>query len=136
MTRFLATIALVPLLWGCGETAPGSAPTGGSPQAGSLAADGKPSAGNYRATDAEGDMLYEELRPDGTYRFTTRNGVTLEEGRWEQKSPALLCFTANRETADEVCYREEIGPDGVWRSTDPNTGAISEIVRLEQPEEP
>jgi len=134
MKRFSVIVAVVVALCGCGDGA--NEPAADAPKSATLAADGKPSAGHYRATDAEGDVLFEQLRPDGTYRFADRSGVTLEEGRWEQKSPALLCFTADRETADEICYREEIGPDGVWRSTDPNTGAIAEIERVEIPAQP
>ena len=131
MKRFSGIMGVLLALCGCGEGAADRAAD--APSSATLAADGKPSAGHYRATDAEGEILFEQLRPDGTYRFANRSGVTLEEGRWEQRSPALLCFTADRETADEICYREEIGPDGVWRSTDPNTGAIVQIERVEEP---
>ena len=96
-----------------------------------LAADGNPAPGRYRAiSEDDGTLIYEELKPDGTYRFSDSAAISLEEGRWEQKSPETLCFTANRETANEVCYREEIGEDGVWRSTHPETGAVSRIERI------
>jgi hypothetical protein len=129
MKRFFGIMAILVGLGGCSDMA--TEPAADTPRSKTLAADGKPSAGYFRAIDAEGEVLFEQLRPDGTYRFANLQGVTLEEGRWEQKSPALLCFTANRETADEICYREEIGPDGIWRSVDTNTGAIARIERME-----
>ena len=95
-----------------------------------LAVDGKPAPGRYRAiSEEDGTLIYVELKPNGSYRLSTSAAVPLEEGRWEQNTQQLLCFTADRKTAEEVCYREKIGPDGVWRSTHPETDAVSRIER-------
>jgi len=96
-----------------------------------LAADGGPSVGQYRATDDSGMVLMEELRADGTYTFSGEGGVIIEEGRYDQKTPAQLCFTANADDAVEKCYDEEVGEDGIWRTTDPDTGVIAVVERLE-----
>ncbi len=94
------------------------------------AADGGPSAGLYHVTDENGAVLIEELRPDGTYAFRDEDGTVIEEGTYEQTSSAELCFTASPEGAPQMCYAEEIGEDGVWRSTDPVTGAVYVIERV------
>ena len=96
-----------------------------------MAADGGTPEGRYRAVDETGAVLIEELRPDGTYTFTDEEGTVLEEGDYVQKSSAELCFTALTEGAVEKCYAEEIGEDGVWRTTDPETGAVAVIERID-----
>ncbi|MEM1050654.1 MAG: hypothetical protein AAGI28_01030 [Pseudomonadota bacterium] len=101
------------------------------PPATSLAADGGPTEGRYRATDEDGLVLIEELRRDGSYSFSDKDGVVIEEGRYTQKSQAELCFTASAEGAAEKCYQEEFGQDGVWRSTDPETNAVAVIERID-----
>lgn len=105
------------------EVQPSPAPT---------AADGGPSAGLYRATDASGSVLIEELKPDGTYIFTNEARTVLEQGQWVQKSPAELCFTANTKAAPETCYREEVRPDGIWVSTRAGTQDTATIERIER----
>ena len=98
-----------------------------------LSADGNPPPGRYKAiSEDDGTLIYEELRPDGTYVLSNAGGVPLEEGRWTQRSPEALCLRADRETADEICYVEQVGEDGVWRSTHPQTGAVSRIERISE----
>lgn len=97
-----------------------------------IAADGNPSPGLYRATADDGSILIEELLEDGSYTFRDSEGTLLEAGQWKQKSPEELCFTADAEGADEVCYDEEMGEDGVWRSTDPKSGIVAIIERLQE----
>lgn len=98
----------------------------------SLAADGQPAEGFYRAVDETGFVLIEELRNDGTYVFTDADGKLIEEGTYVQKTPQLPCFTPKAEGAVEKCHLDEIGEDGVWRTTDPDTGIVSVIERIEQ----
>lgn len=98
-----------------------------------LAADGKPAPGRYRAVDETGFILIEELREDGTYLFTDANGNSIEEGTYVQKTPQLPCLTPKGEGAAEKCYLDEMGEDGVWRTTDPDTGVVAVIERIEQP---
>lgn len=98
----------------------------------SLAADGRPAEGFYRAVDETGLVLIEELRSDGTYVFTDADGELIEEGTYVQKTPQLPCFTPKAERAVEKCYMDEVGEDGVWRTTDPDTGIVSVIERIEQ----
>ena len=96
-----------------------------------VAADGAPSVGSYRAVDQNGSVLIEELLEDGTYVFADEAGSTIEEGNWTQKSPSELCFLANSDDADEICYLEEISDDGTWISTNSQTGETATIERLE-----
>ncbi|MEP3420433.1 MAG: hypothetical protein ABJN35_01750 [Erythrobacter sp.] len=96
-----------------------------------VAADGAPSVGSYRAVDQNGFVLIEELLEDGTYVFSDETGSTIEQGNWTQKSPSELCFLANSEGADEICYLEEISDDGIWLSTNSQTGETATIERLE-----
>lgn len=98
-----------------------------------LAADGKPAPGRYRAVDETGFVLIEELREDGTYLFTDGDGNLVEEGTYVQKTPQLPCFTPNTDRAVEKCYNDELGEDGVWRTTDPDTGVVAVIERVDQP---
>ena len=96
-----------------------------------MAADGAPPEGQYRAVSEDtGFVLLEELREDGTYAFTGTDGALIEEGSYEQKTPQELCFTPDADDAVEKCYAEEIGADGVWRTTDPDTGEVSVVERL------
>ncbi|MEM6584923.1 MAG: hypothetical protein AAF692_04145 [Pseudomonadota bacterium] len=102
----------------------------------SMAADGKPAEGFYRAVDETGFVLIEELREDGTYLFTDADGNFIEEGTYVQKTPQLPCFTPNAREAVEKCYFDEIGADGIWRTTDPDTGVVSVIERIEPEQAP
>ena len=97
----------------------------------SMAADGAPPAGMYRAVGDDGSVLIEDLREDGTYTFSDEEGAVIEEGAYIQKSPTIICFTANTQGAVEICYADAIGDDGVWRTTDPNTGVVSVIERID-----
>lgn len=96
-----------------------------------MAADGAPPAGMYRATGEDGSILIEELREDGTYVFSDEAGAVIEEGVYIQKSPTNICFTADTQDAEENCYADAMGDDGVWRTTDPNTGIVSVIERID-----
>ncbi len=114
---------------GNGEVAPETAEP--STPVSSMAADGKPPAGFYRAVDETGFVLIEELREDGTYLFADADGNLIEEGTYVQKTPQLPCFTSNADGAIEKCYLDEIGEDGIWRTTDPDTGVVSVIERMD-----
>ncbi len=96
-----------------------------------VAADGSPSVGSYRAVDQNGVVLIEELLEDGTYVFADEAGSTIEEGKWTQKSQSELCFLANSDGAEEICYLEEISDDGTWVSTNSQTDETATIERLE-----
>lgn len=96
-----------------------------------MAADGAPPEGFYRATSDTGVVLFEELGVDGTYSFTDEAGEVVEEGAFEQKSPESPCFTSNAEGAATKCYTDEIGEDGIWRTTDPDTGEVWVLERID-----
>lgn len=133
MTRTLIGFTALLMLAGCGAepAADGEQEAPAQVDEASLAADGGPSAGRYRATDEAGAILIEELRPDGTYAFSTEDGEIIEEGTYEQKSQDELCFTASAPGAPEMCYAETLGEDGIWRSVEPETDAVFVIERLE-----
>ena len=95
------------------------------------AADGMPSEGQYRAISEEtGSVLIENLRADGTYTFSAEDGTIVEEGEYDQQSPELICFMPNIEDAVTKCYSDAIGEDGIWRTTDPDTGEVFTLERI------
>ena len=93
-----------------------------------LAADGKPPAGKYEVTTAEGEVLMEELKPDGTY-VQTKDGKVIETGKWVQKSPSQYCYTTDKEGAKEACNTEQVDANGVWTSVNPE-GKTATVKRL------
>ncbi|GAA4641563.1 hypothetical protein GCM10023115_00720 [Pontixanthobacter gangjinensis] len=93
------------------------------------AADGGPSIGTFKVTDAEGKVSIEELRADGTYTSTSE-GEEPKTGKWEQKSPESFCSTPDAEESKQTCYAETVGEDGVWTSTDPDDGSVSTVERV------
>lgn len=94
-----------------------------------VAADGGPSSGMFKVTDADGKVTMEELRADGTYTATSE-GEEPKTGKWEQKSPESFCSTPDEEDGKQKCYAETVGEDGVWTSTDPDDGTVSTIERV------
>jgi hypothetical protein len=107
-------------------TAPEAAP---AVAAEPLAADGKPSVGMFRVTTAEGEVVMEELKADGTY-VDTVDGKVVETGRWNQKSPEQFCFTKDEEGATEKCNTEGVDANGVWTSTNAE-GKTATVERIE-----
>lgn len=95
---------------------------------GPLAADGKSTVGKFRITTADGQVMEEDVRADGTYTSTTE-GKVVESGKWVQKDPATFCYTKDENGAKEVCNTEGV-KDGVWSSTNPE-GRTATVVRLE-----
>ena len=93
------------------------------------AADGGPSTGAFKITDADGKVTMEEIRADGTYTSTTE-GEAAKTGRWEQKSPESYCTTEDEEGAVQKCHTETIDENGVWTSTDPD-GEVVTVERVE-----
>ena len=106
-------------------TAEAAAPAAAEP----VAADGKPSVGKYRVTRANGTVMTDDVRADGTYVTTMADGTT-ETGKWEQKGPNLYCATSDKEGAKQKCYEEKVDEKGVYTSKDPETGEVSTVVRL------
>ena len=130
-------VALMASVAACSQPAPVPEPTAeattaeASPAAAaeSLAADGKPSVGKFRITRADGTVMTDDVRADGTYVTTLADGKT-ETGKWEQKGPNLYCGTEDKEGAKQKCYEEKVDEKGVYTSRDPETGEVSTVVRL------
>ncbi len=95
----------------------------------STAADGGPSYGMFKVTQADGTVSMEDVREDGTYT-TTSEGQEPRTGKWEQASPDSFCSTADTEGAVQKCYTETVDENGVWTSTDPDDGKVSTIERV------
>lgn len=95
-----------------------------------LAADGKASYGMFKVTLADGTVITEDVKPDGTYVTTWPDGKT-ETGKWEQKSPAQYCTTKDEEGATQKCYEEMVDDKGVYTSKDPDTGDVATVERVE-----
>lgn len=95
----------------------------------SLAADGQPAHGNYKITRKDGTVIMSEVRPDGTYTDTI-DGEVVETGRWEQPSPDVYCYTSDEEGAAQVCNDEAVDANGVWTSTNRETGEAATVERV------
>ncbi|MBD2842481.1 hypothetical protein [Erythrobacter rubeus] len=92
------------------------------------AADGGPSHGTFRITQADGDVIIEELAEDGTFTATDQDGE-VTTGTYEQRSPNEFCSKDDDE-AEMKCYAEEVNAEGVWTSTDPDDGETSTVERV------
>lgn len=92
------------------------------------AADGGPSHGTFRITQADGDVITEKLAEDGTFTATDQDGE-VTTGTYEQKSPNEFCAKDDDEEKMK-CYVEEVNADGVWTSTDPDDGEVSTVERI------
>lgn len=93
-----------------------------------IAADGKSSVGKYKITLANGNVVTEEVKADGTYADMV-DGKVIETGKWVQKSPSQYCYTKDKEAAVEECNAEKV-ENGVWTSTNPK-GETSKVERIE-----
>jgi hypothetical protein len=100
-----------------------------APAAPSLAADGQASTGTFKVTTAEGEVVMEEVRADGTY-VDTVDGKQVETGRWEQKSPEQYCFTKDGEGETQKCNTEAVDDKGVWTSKN-TKGEVATVERVE-----
>lgn len=94
-----------------------------------MAADGGPAYGKFKITEADGTVLMDDVRADGTYVTSDANGKELEKGTWVQK-PGEYCVTEDKEGAVEECYPEKIDEKGVWTSSDPKAGTTVTVERL------
>lgn len=93
-----------------------------------IAADGKSSVGKYKITLANGNVVTEEVKADGTYADMV-DGKVIETGKWVQKSPSQYCYTKDKPEAVEECNAEKV-ENGVWTSTNPK-GETSKVERIE-----
>lgn len=130
MKRFVL-LAAVAALAACSQPAPApEAEASAAPEAAAtnIAADGKSSVGTYKVTTPKGEILMDEVKADGTY-VTTKDGKVVETGKWEQKSPAVYCYTKDEKDAVQKCNQEKV-ENGVYTSTNPE-GEVATVVRVE-----
>lgn len=130
MKKF-ALLAAVAVLAACSKPAPApEADASATPEAAAtnIAADGKPSVGTYKVTNPKGEVFMDEVKADGTY-VTTKDGKVVETGKWEQKSPALYCYTKDEKDAMQECSEEKV-ENGVYTSKNPK-GEVFTVVRVE-----
>ena len=132
MKRLIIAAAVVALA-GCKSEAPAPEATATAEAttaaATPMAADGKPTPGNFKITTADGKIVMEEVKADGTY-VDTIDGKVVETGKWVQKSPTEYCYTKDGEGATEVCNTEGVDAKGVWTSTNPE-GKTATVERVE-----
>lgn len=128
----LIMVGVAAALAGCSqsETAPAPEVTTEAAVAEPTAADGKPSAGMYKVTTSEGVVFMEDVKADGTYVQTDKDGKVVETGKWVQKSPTEYCSTKDEEGAVETCNVEGIDAAGVWTSTNAE-GKTATVERVE-----
>ena len=136
MKKLIAMAALASLA-ACSQPAPEpetaateAAAPASAEAAGPLAADGKSSVGMYKVTTAEGVEFMEDVKADGTYSQTDKDGKVVETGKWVQKSPTEYCTTADTEGAVEKCNVEGIDAAGVWTSKNAE-GQVATVERVE-----
>ena len=94
------------------------------------AADGKSSVGMFKVTTSDGVEFMEDVKADGTYSQTDKDGKVVETGKWVQKSPTEYCTTADTEGAVEKCNVEGIDAAGVWTSKNAE-GQVATVERVE-----
>ena len=98
-------VAALATLAGCSnsdpapEATPEATAEAVAPTVATTAADGGPSTGTFQVTDADGTMVMEEVKADGTY-VSTQDGTVVETGKWEQKAPGTYCYTKDEEGAE------------------------------------
>jgi hypothetical protein len=134
--RKIVVIAALATIAACSKPAPAPEATdtaadttaAAAPAVQTMAADGKPSTGTYKITTSDGEEFMEEVKADGTY-VDTKDGKVVETGRWEQKSPALYCWTKDAPDAKQVCSDEKV-ENGVYTSTNQETKKTSTVVRV------
>ena len=112
------------------ETAAATAEATTAAPAEVMAADGKPPAGKYRIIAGDGQVFTEELKADGTYVQTDKDGKVVETGKWVQKTPEQYCYTPDKDGAKEECNSEKVDDKGVWTSTNPE-GKTAKVERIE-----
>ncbi|MBS3927862.1 MAG: hypothetical protein KGZ65_04650 [Sphingomonadales bacterium] len=93
-----------------------------------IAADGKPSVGKFKVTTAKGEVLFDDVKADGTYE-TTKDGKVVETGKWEQKSRSQYCYTKDAKDAKQECSEEKV-ENGVYTSKNAK-GETATIERVE-----
>lgn len=132
--KALIIVAAAATLAGCSQSetapAPEAAEATEAAVAEPMAADGKPSAGMYKVTTADGEVFMEDVKADGTYVQTDKDGNVVETGKWVQKSPTEYCSTKDEEGAVEKCNVEGIDAAGVWTSTNAE-GKTATVERVE-----
>lgn len=127
----LLVIAALAAISACSKPAPApEAEASAAPEAAAtnIAADGKPSTGTFKVTTAKGEVLMDEVKADGTY-VSTKDGKVVDTGTWEQKSPALYCYTKDEKDAVQKCSEEKV-ENGVYTSKNP-AGEVSTVERVE-----
>lgn len=130
----IALLAALAAVTACSKPAPApeaeatAAAEASAPVAENIAADGKSSVGTYKVTRPDGTVVMDEVKADGTYS-TTKDGKVVETGRWEQKSPALYCYTPDKPDAKQECAEEKV-ENGVYTSKNPK-GEVATVVRVE-----
>ena len=93
-----------------------------------MAADGQPAPGTYEVVLENGDVVTETVNADGTYSWISTSGET-GSGTWRTDGPNVWCTTGEGE--EESCNDEMVDDDGVWTSTDRETGETATVTRVE-----
>jgi hypothetical protein len=101
-----------------------------TPAAEVMAADGKSPVGKFKITEADGTVIMEEAKADGTYVDTDASGKVVETGTWVQKSPDHFCFTKEGAGSKEKCTTEAVDAKGVW-TAQVEGGKTSTVERVE-----
>lgn len=128
MKKIIA-VAVLATIAACSKPEPAPEPVATEEAAAEvMAADGGPAYGMFKVTLADGTVMMEDVREDGTFTSTSPTGE-VTTGTWVQK-PGEYCTTNDEEGATERCHPEKIDENGVWVSTDPegNTAVVERVV--------
>jgi hypothetical protein len=94
---------------------------------GGLAIDGKPNAGSYEVTSADGaTVTTQTVNADGTLTAVTGDKTT--KATWTSTGPGNWCVTEGGNT-EAKCYVETISEGGVYTSTNEADPADSWTVK-------
>jgi len=114
--RIILPIVALAALAACGQAKSNDAATKAAPHSNAV-------PGKFVRTNADGSMVTEILKNDGTYADWGR-GVMTESGKWAVKNNKT-CFTPDG--GNEICAADgPVGADGTFTET-PDGGAAYQV---------
>lgn len=88
-------------------------------------------AGTYRIDLADGTVLLQTLRADGTYVETTPEGAQTGAGSWRVGDRGTMCFDPEGDEGEECYAGGAPGADGAFELRDANGNVRASVSRAE-----